>query len=51
MTKLDRNGVAIHYEVEGEGSISGRIDLLIEGRAKLSDHPLIRVAPIELVLA
>jgi hypothetical protein len=41
---------AHHYEFEGEGTIRGRIDLVIEARRRLAEHPLIRVERIELEL-
>ena len=42
---------AHHYEISAKGTVSGRLDLLIEARAKLGDHPLVVVEPIELELA
>jgi len=40
-----------HYEFEGEGAIRGRVDLVIESRRRLAEHPLVRVERIELELA
>jgi hypothetical protein len=42
---------AHHYEVEGEGTIGGRIDHVIEARKRLDHHPLVQVGAIELQLA
>ncbi len=39
------------YEVNGSGKVIGRIDLVIEARKALDDHPLIQPASIELDLA
>lgn len=36
------------YEITGEGSISGRIDLVIEARRRLAEHPLVRTDPLEI---
>jgi hypothetical protein len=37
------------YEIEGDGTVHGaRIDLLVEARRRLDDHPLIKAEPIEL---
>jgi hypothetical protein len=37
------------YEIEGDGVVRGtRIDLLVEARRKLDDHPLVKAEPIEL---
>jgi hypothetical protein len=40
-----------HYEVEGEGTAIGRVDLLIQARRLLDDHPLVSVEPIHLEFA
>jgi hypothetical protein len=38
-----------HYEIEGEGTVRGsRIDLLVDARRQLDDHPLVKADPIEL---
>jgi hypothetical protein len=40
------------YEIEGDGAVHGaRIDLLVEARRKLDDHPLVKAEPIELEVA
>ena len=36
------------YEIEGKGSISGRLDLVLEARARLDDHPLVNVGHVDL---
>ncbi|MGQ0722607.1 MAG: hypothetical protein ACT4PE_13710 [Candidatus Eiseniibacteriota bacterium] len=37
------------YEIEGDGVVRGaRIDLLVEARRALDDHPLVKAEPIEL---
>jgi len=42
---------AHHYEVRGSGTITGRIDLVIEMRRKINQHPLIKPKSIQLNLA
>lgn len=39
------------YEGEGAGTLSGRVDLVIEARRRLGAHPLVKVDRIELELA
>lgn len=36
------------YEIRGEGSIGGRVDLVIEARRRLVVHPLIHAGPLEI---
>lgn len=36
------------YEIAGKGVISGRVDLVLEARAMLDDHPLVSVGGVEL---
>ena len=40
-----------HFEAKGEGTIKGRVDLLIEARRALDRHPLISVDEIRLSMA
>ena len=42
---------AHHYECDGAGTISGRVDLVIEARRRLAAHPLVKVERVELELA
>jgi hypothetical protein len=39
------------YEISGKGTISGRVDLVLEARALLDDHPLVNAGTVELVPA
>jgi len=38
------------YEIQGEGSIAGRVDLVIEARCRLAAHPLVHAGPLEIEL-
>lgn len=47
---LEAYAPAHHYEAEGEGSVSGRVDLVIEAHQRLGAHPLVNVERIALDL-
>jgi hypothetical protein len=56
--KVDEHAIGVEayapahdYEASGAGKITGRIDLLIEARRKLDEHPLVEAGRIELSLA
>ncbi|MHB8080091.1 MAG: hypothetical protein ACYDIE_12655 [Candidatus Krumholzibacteriia bacterium] len=47
-TGLEAYSPAHEYEISGEGSISGRVDLVIEARRRLAEHPLVHAESLEI---
>lgn len=45
---LEAYSPAHDYEIRGEGSIGGRVDLVIEARRRLVAHPLVHAGPLEI---
>jgi hypothetical protein len=48
---VEAYSVAHDFEAEGKGTITGRVDLLIDVRRSLDDYPLIKAGHIELKMA
>jgi hypothetical protein len=48
---VEAYAVAHHFEAKGSGTITGRVDMLIELKKKMADYPLIQSEDVKLELA